>query len=353
MAATFGTPFSDRKLSLRIPRFTQNIDSIMSQSRQPVRLLNRFFAILATVVAWLLCSAVVSAEPAVADKPVDKTDAAPDSSENLGKDWVRIRYDQQREPLAMEAAIVRYVPAKPDPRDKGKPLSVDLVAAVHIGDAAYYQALNKRFESYDTLLYELVAPDGTVVERGRGTSNSHPLGALQNAMKSMLALEHQLEQIDYTKQNFVHADMSPDEFVQAMKNRNEGFLQMYMRLLGHSLGAQSELAAKGESPDVAVFAALFAEDRPLRLKKVLSQQLANTEEMLTSFGGEEGSVLISERNKAALNVLKQEIAAGRKQIGIFYGAGHLADMDKRLREEFGLKPVEITWLTAWDLAAKK
>ena len=36
-----------------------------------------------------------------------------------------------------------------------------------------------------------------------------------------------------------------------------------------------------------------------------------------------------------------------------HGAGHLADMDQRLREEFGLKPVEITWLTAWDLAPKR
>jgi len=127
---------------------------------------------------------------------------------------------------------------------------------------------------------------------------------------------------------------------------------MYMRLLGHTMGAQSELAAKGESPDVAIFAALFAEDRPLRLKRVLAQQLADTEEMLTSFGGEDGSVLISDRNKAALKVLKEQIAAGKKHLAIFYGAGHLADMDQRLRTDFGLKPVEITWLTAWDLQAK-
>lgn len=325
----------------------------MSQSRQHTRFLHSFLAILATVGAWLLCHASACAEPAVADKPVEKTDAAGAQLDTLGKDWVRVRYDQQNEPLAMEAAIVRYVPAKPDPQGKVALQSVDLVAAVHIGDAAYYQALNNRFESYDALLYELVAPEGTVVERGRGTSNTHPLGAMQNAMKSMLALEHQLEQVDYTKKNFVHADMSPDEFMQAMKNRNEGFLQMYMRLLGHSLGAQSEMAAKGESPDVAVFAALFAEDRPLRLKRILAQQLADTEEMLTSFGGEEGSVLISERNKSALEVLKQQIAAGKKRIAIFYGAGHLADMDKRLRDEFGLKPAEITWLTAWDLSPKK
>jgi len=217
------------------------------------------------------------------------------------------------------------------PQAAGPPVTVDLVGAVHIGDAAYYHKLNRRFEDYDAVLFELVAPEGTVVERGRGTSNTHPLGALQNGMKNLLALEHQLEQVDYTKPNFVHADMSPDELLQAMKDRNEGFLQMYMRLLGQTVAQQSELAAQGESPDVALMFALFAEDRPRRLKTVLAKQLANTEQLLTSFGGEEGSVLITERNKIALKVLKEQLAAGKKRLAIFYGAGHLADMDGRLR----------------------
>lgn len=321
-----------------------------TQTRHRFSLPRAFAAILELIVAWLILrSGAAAAPPAVAAAP-DKPAAIDDS---LGKDWVRIRYDEKHAPLAMETAIVRYEPSATGRQAADPKLTVDLVAAVHVGDAAYYEALNKKFESYDALLYELVAPEGTVVEKGRGTSNSHPLGAIQNGMKSMLALEHQLEKVDYTKKNFVHADMSPDQFLQAMKDRNEGFLQMYMRLLGHTLGAQSEMMANGESPDVAIFAALFADDRPLRLKKILAQQLADTEEILTSFGGEEGSVLISDRNQAALKVLRREIADGKTHLAIFYGAGHLADMDKRLREDFGLKPVGITWLTAWDLAAKK
>lgn len=324
----------------------------VAQTRQPSWVVRSLAALLGSAAAWFVLCFETTAAPPPAAPAVEKSDTSVADSDELGKDWVRLRYGKKHEPLAMESAIVRYEPIKRDRQAAGPPVTVDLVAAVHIGDAAYYEALNRRFETYDALLYELVAPEGTVVERGRGTSNAHPLGALQNGMKSMLALEHQLEQIDYTKKNFVHADMSPDQFMQAMKDRNEGFLQMYMRLLGQTLGQQSEMAAQGESPDVAIFAALFAEDRPLRLKKVLAQQLADTEELLTSFGGEEGSVLISERNKAALKVLKEQLAAGKKRLAIFYGAGHLADMDKRLREDFGLKPVEITWLTAWDLTPK-
>ena len=103
----------------------------------------------------------------------------------------------------------------------------------------------------------------------------------------MLELDHQLEKVDYTKQNFVHADMSPDEFLQAMKDRNESFLQMYFRLLGQAMAQQSEMAAKGESPDLELFAALFAEDRPRRLKIVLPSSWPKWKSMMVSFGGEE------------------------------------------------------------------
>lgn len=311
------------------------------------------------LVVWTLfvahhaVSPVAVAAPPVAAPTVVKSDSDVAINDSVGKDWVRVRYDAKHQPVAMETAIVRYAPLAGNRKAPQGPVTVDLVAAVHIGDAAYYDELNRRFEKYDALLYELVAAEGTVVERGRGTSNAHPLGALQNGMKSLLALDHQLEKIDYTKPNFVHADMSPDQFLEAMKDRKEGFLEMYMRLVGHTLAAQSELAAKGESPDAAIFAALFAEDRPLRLKRVLAGQLAETEQMLTSFGGEEGSVLITERNKAALKVLREQLAAGKQRLAIFYGAGHLADMDRRLREDFGLKPVEITWLTAWDMSPRR
>jgi hypothetical protein len=252
----------------------------------------------------------------------------------------------------MQSAIVRYA-ASAQSSPSGQPVTVDLVGAVHIGDAGYYRELNRRFDEYDAVLYELVAAEGTKVPRGRGTSNAHPLGAMQNGMKAMLALEHQLEQVDYTKRNFVHADMSPEKFLQAMKDRNEDFLQMYLRLLGQTLAHQSDLAAKGESPDFEVIAALLAQDRPRRLKAVLAKQLAETETLLVSFGGEEGSVLITERNKIALGVLKEQLSAGKKRVAIFYGAGHLPDMDQRLRRDFGLQPIAITWLTAWDLSPQR
>lgn len=296
-------------------------------------------------LAWIVClvaSGLAWAETSSKAEPA------------MGKDWVRVKYDESGKLVGMQTAIIRYAKMpqgkQPAPADG---VTVDLIGAVHIGDIAYYRQLNEQFKQYDALLYELVAPPGTVVERGRGTSNAHPVGALQNAAKSLLELDHQLEQIDYTRPNFVHADMSPDQFVEAMRSRNETFLQLYFRMLGQAMAHQSELSAKGQSLDFELFSALFASDRPRRLKMALAKQLAEMESLMVSLGGEKGSVIISERNKMALKVLRQQIDDGKRKLGIFYGAGHLNDMDQRLRDDFQFQPISITWLTAWDLAAKK
>ncbi len=296
-------------------------------------------------LALLLAIETVQAQPAVLEQPVKA-----EAKASKGDEWVRLRRDAKNKPIALEVAVVRYVTAEHANKAPAKvPEYVDLVGAIHVGDRSYYQELNRRFRKYDALLYELVAPEGTVVERGRGTSNAHPLGAMQNGMKSMLELEHQLEKVDYTRPNFVHADLSPSEFSKSMKDKNEGFFQLYCRMMGQAMAQQSQQAAQGESADVDIFAALFAKDRPRKLKIALAKQFASLESMLSGISGPDGSTLITERNKRALAVLRQQQAAGKHKIGIFYGAGHLTDMHERLVEEFGLQPIGTVWLEAWDL----
>ena len=60
-----------------------------------------------------------------------------------------------------------------------------------------------------------------------------------------------------------------------------------------------------------------------------------------------------DRNAAALKVLQKQLAAGKKRIGIFYGAAHLPDLEKHLVEDFGLARGSQQWLTAWDLTTAK
>ena len=46
--------------------------------------------------------------------------------------------------------------------------------------------------------------------------------------------------------------------------------------------------------------------------------------------------------------LKEEIRApfAPRSISVFYGAGHMADLEKRLRSEMGYRPKGEVWLTA-------
>lgn len=313
----------------------------------------RLDSILRLTLTMFLALLAIRVAPAVAQTATLEQGAAQEEQVKPGEQWVRLKVDQQQEPVALEVAIVRYV----RPRYARQPAAkareyVDLVGAVHIGDQKYYDQLNRRFRTYDALLYELVAPEGTVVEQGRGTSNTHPLGALQNGLKTMLEIEHQLEKIDYTRPNFVHADFSPDEFAKSMENRNEGFAQLYFRMIGQALAQQSQQSAEGESADLDILGALLSEDRPRKLKIALAKQFESLEEALVSLSGPEGSTLITERNKRALEVLRKQQKYGKRRIGIFYGAGHLTDMHDRLVKEFGLTPIGIEWLEAWDLRPK-
>ena len=68
--------------------------------------------------------------------------------------------------------------------------------------------------------------------------------------------------------------------------------------------------------------------------------------------GPDGSTLISERNKVALKVFRKQLAAGKRKIAIFYGAGHMSDFQRRLRQQFGLAPVSTRWLVAWNMKSE-
>jgi len=284
-------------------------------------------------------------EPAAAAKKPngEKPQPATEKAEEAPK-FIRLRRDDSDRPLAMETAVVRFV-------SESRPgVVVDLIGAVHIADKGYYDELNKLFESYEVLLYELVAPEGTTIPKGgRKGGSGHPIGALQDGMGSLLELQHQLTCIDYTKANFVHADMSPEEFSKTMTDRGESFFQMFMRMMGQGM-AQNAAGGKGGSNDVELLFALFSRDRATKLKIAMAEQFENLEGQMSVL---EDSTIIGQRNRKCFEVLEKQLKDGKKTIGVFYGAGHFPDMEKRLVAEFGMKRESEKWLTAWQLAKKQ
>jgi len=276
-------------------------------------------------------------------KPVGEKPAADAEKEETPK-FIRLRRDDSNKPLAMETAVIRFV-------SESRPgVAVDLIGAVHIGDKSYYDELNKLFESYEVLLYELVAPEGTTIPKGgRKGGSGHPIGALQDGMGSLLELQHQLACIDYTKANFVHADMSPEEFSKTMTDRGESFFQMFMRMMGQGM-AQNAAGGKGGNNDMDLLFALFSRDRATKLKIAMAEQFENLEGQMSVL---EDSTIIGQRNRKCFEVLEKQLKDGKKTIGVFYGAGHFPDMEKRLVADFGMKRESEKWLTAWQLGKKQ
>jgi len=257
-------------------------------------------------------------------------------------EFIRIQRNENRDPVALQTAIAKYVPAGDE-----KGAEIDLVAVVHIGEQAYYERLNKEFEKYDALLYELVAPEGNKPPKGGEMKSDNPLAMLQQGMTFFLGLEHQLEVVDYRKSNFIHADLSPEGMKKAMKERGDDKMTIILGVIADLLRKRNLDADKPEpqAPDISLTDLL----NPKKFKRIMAQQFEDAGGDV-SLGGTINRLLVEDRNKACIKVLQQQLTAGKKKIAIFYGAAHMPDFDKRLKEDFGMKRTESEWVTAWNLA---
>jgi len=267
-------------------------------------------------------------------------------------EFLRLSRDDAGGLVSLDTSIVEYRADPAAARGDQRPLQVDLVAAVHIGGAGYYETLDRLFADYDAVLYELVAPPNARVPKP-GRKPAGAIGSAQQGLTRMLGLAFQLENIDYTAANFVHADLSPKEFDAAMRKRGESWWGMFTKLMREGM-ARAERGQAGPGSDLSMgemFGLLFGSglERQVKLRRVMAEQFTDMDVLTAAFGGEEGSTLITDRNAAALDVLRREIATGRRKIAIFYGAAHMDDFDRRLREDFSLQPGETVWLEAWDL----
>ena len=275
-----------------------------------------------------------------------------EAEEEVG--FLRVSRDEPGRPVSLDTSVVEYVETDAEALRSGRrePVQVDLVAAVHLGGRAYYDALDRLFTEYDCVLYELVAPPNARVPKP-GREPAGMIGSAQQGLTQLLGLDYQLDRIDYTADNFVHADLSPREFDAAMAKRGESWWTMFTRLMRESMAR----AERGEAvPDADVgfgemLGLLFGggPERQVRLRRIMAEQFTDMDVLTAAFGGEDGSTLITDRNTAALEVLRTRIARGDRRIAIFYGAAHMDDFDRRLRRDFDVQPRDTAWLEAWDL----
>lgn len=253
---------------------------------------------------------------------------------------------------AMQTAIWRFV----SPTGQ----TVDLVAAVHLGEKSYYRQLNHEFKAYQGVLYELIAPHLVEDEEGQVTrpipvpidAADNPLSAGQLYLTKMLGLHFQLNEVDYSPKNFVHADLSPEELLQSMTRRGESGKTIFAQVMRESLANSAQIdPADALALNYSMTSILVkgpTKSDQMILRRVLASSFKQIEKIAGSLDGPNGSTLLAGRNQAAIAVLKNELKRGRKRLAIFYGAAHMTDLEKRLLK-LGFKKQNVRFLKAWNL----
>eukprot|EP00897_Mesotaenium_endlicherianum_P008826 jgi/Mesen1/7972/ME000422S07123 len=282
-------------------------------------------------------------------------------------------------------------------------VQVDLVACVHIGDKEYFENLQEELDTYDRVLYEMVADKGDLADSKDGklqrwrppklqkTSKraGSIVGSIQRLMSQILQLDFQLECMDYSADNWYHADLDYATFKRLQKERGESFFSFAREMTAMSTKAVVR-AASGFAPDLdplrrsLLWAARFVPmplvglfliegvcapsstpllktpevkallnlDLATALKVVMAKQITlDTVDSAASVM--ESSVIIGERNRAAMEELEVALERGCRRMAIFYGSGHLPDLHRRLTEDLNLRPVAREWRTAWNITGKR
>lgn len=231
-------------------------------------------------------------------------------------------------PIALETAVVSY-------KNKGGK-TIDLIGAVHIGDKDYYDNLNVKFKAYDALLYELVAPKNTRPAKKNG--DMHGFSA------KILGLSTQMNNVDYSPANFVHADLSMEELIQKGKARGETMTTLALGVVADVIRSNNLAKLRGNPNFQLSFEDIFDVNKT-KIKRIFASQMVNSD--INAIGPTLGYYLVDIRNEAAMEVVTEQFKTKNK-LGLFYGAAHLPDFHKRLLA-LGFEQVDVKWEVAWKI----
>jgi hypothetical protein len=298
-------------------------------------------------------------------------EAVPASSELPPAPYVRILNSGSNQ-VELQIAAREFLPAH-----RGQP-AIWLTGVSHIGESNYYAKLQAHLDAQTLVLFEGVG----AAEAQEHTLNNKPTaptasprtnqpvrtaensGSLQYTMAESLGLVFQLDAIDYQRPNFENCDLSITQLRELMAEQetasgSTGVSESFEGLLGLMGGGslmdsllQGALRLLGTNPKFQALGRLALIDLlgeiqgdPTRLQG-LPPELKQLLE-----------VLLQKRNQNVIATLKQERAevGGQGSISVFYGTGHMPDLEQRLRRELRYRPAREIWFTAFgvDLESAK
>jgi len=254
-----------------------------------------------------------------------------------------IRMNREADSVQLQTAMTRY---------QKMGMTVDLIGAIHIADAKYFDRLNLEFKQYESVLFEMIGGEnlnqGNQAEKPAKVQDAamSMLGNVYAMVSQFLKLQSQKDGIDYTVKNMVHADLTLREFEKLQAEKGESLIGFAMQNVEQAQknGGKGLPAMDSKKLMMAVLSG-----NANMLKRELVLTLGQGDDQVAAFAGD--TVIIGDRNAKCLKVLDTQAAAGKKKVGIFYGAAHFPDMEKRMLKA-GYKKVNQRWLTAWDIPGK-
>ena len=297
------------------------------------------------LIVLATAAAAVRAQPAAPASPATKGSAtSPATTQAAGMSQFMRFVGDARNGGVLQTADVTY--------RKGDQ-SVRLVAAVHIGEEAYFKALADSLEKAGVVLYEMVKPKGSGPPQ-TGVHSDHGVAQLQRFLKDRLDLSFQLDEVDYTPDNFIHADLDAETFQRMQAERGESFATLMLASMMQALSNPGKAGAIGTDPAEPqdVLDLMSRPDGERQVKLLLARQFGQLEADAMGLNTLAGSVILTERNKAVIKVLRKTLKEGKTDVAIFYGAAHMPELAEAL-DLMDFVPVETKWHDAWDVRIRK
>lgn len=271
--------------------------------------------------------------------------------------------------VELQVAVRKLVPTH------GSGPIIWLSGASHIGETNYYRELQKHLDAQALVLFEGIhagKPSLTNATTAKAPPAEPPAKSaerttLQKDLAESLGLVFQLEAISYHGTNFRNSDLSVNALKELMdkddepaapdspreKRKNEAFDTLLKAMEGGSLFGnllKAGFKLVGGNPKLQAMTKLALIEALGSIRGDLSRMKSLPEDVQRLM-----EVLIQSRNDAVLKDLRTELKRPRPpaSISIFYGAGHMDDLERRICREFGYRPAGDLWLPAFSVDYSK
>jgi hypothetical protein len=266
--------------------------------------------------------------------------------------------------LELQIASRRFRP----PRGKGP--VVWLTGVSHIGTSNYFGRLQEHLNGQTLVLFEGVGEHSQDFKRGKtggkSADDSEPEEAgaksgLQSSLATSLGLVFQLDTIDYERPNFRHSDLSIREIRELLAEprgsgggdaasdfdnllsmmQGDSFMNVVMQFGLGIVASSPKLQAMSKVTLIELIAEIGGDPAQLG---ALSPELKQLLE-----------VLIAKRNQRVMTDLKSALkeVGPKGSVSIFYGTGHMNEMETRLRKELHYEPAGDMWFSAITVNLEK